>query len=251
MKDRPWDKKPGKWGDQEGVPVVRWCVTNPCEMKKCKRMVTEFNYMVTPRMQWSCVMASCKESCMEEIQRGNADIMTAEGDEIYTAGKIHDLIPIMSQREDHQDIPDYKAKFERFEEQDGTLKQYSIVLVKKTNPDVNNFRDMNQRKSCHSGVDAKATFKSPVCSLINQGVVPRVGNVYECAGEFFKESCVPGVQHDKYNPNMTNPESLCKLCKGMSVNVTCDFSVPCEFYDISIVIFRRFCPGGGGGGTRI
>lgn len=226
VKVRPgWDKKPwrggdgmdqaGEHGNEHDIPHVRWCVTNPCEMKKCKRMTTEFNYMVNPRLHWSCVMASCKESCMEEIRHGHADIMTAEGEEIYTAGKKHDLIPIMSVMEDHRDIPDYDTKFQKYEEKDGNLKHYSIVLVKKTNRDVNNFQDMSQRKSCHSGVDTQATFKSPICSLIHEGVVPRAGNVYESAGEFFQESCVPGVQHEKYNPNMTNPESLCKLCKGM------------------------------------
>lgn len=201
------------------MPHVRWCVTNPCEMKKCKRMAMEFKYMVSPQMYWSCVMASCKKSCMEEIRLGHADIMTVEGEEIYIAGKVHDLIPIMFEKEDHKVIPDYDTKFAKYEEPDGTLKHYSIVLVKKTTIDINTFQDMKQRKSCHSGVDATASFKSPVCSLIEKGVVPRAGNVYECAGKFFKESCVPGVQHDLYNPNMTNPESLCKLCTGMSVKI--------------------------------
>ena len=143
-------------------------------------------------------MKDCKESCMEAIRRGQADIMMAEGEEIYKGGKIYDLIPIMAEKD-----------------QSGRSKHYSIVLAKKTNTDVNSYQDMSQKKSCHSGVDIKATFKSPMCSLIKKGVVPKVGNVYECAGEFFKESCVPGVQHEMYNPNMTNPESLCKLCKGM------------------------------------
>ncbi|KAJ7337263.1 antigen p97 (melanoma associated) [Desmophyllum pertusum] len=194
----------------------------PMRDEKCKRMTTEFNYMVNPRLHWSCVMASCKESCMEEIRHGHADIMTAEGEEIYTAGKMHDLIPIMSVMEDHRDIPDYDTKFQKYEEKDGNLKHYSIVLVKKTNRDVNNFQDMSQRKSCHSGVDTQATFKSPICSLIHEGVIPRAGNVYESAGEFFQESCVPGVQHEKYNPNMTNPESLCKLCKGPDDDDFCE-----------------------------
>lgn len=204
----------GEHGHEDDIPHVRWCVTNPCEMKKCQRMTTEFNYMVSPRLHWSCVMASCKKSCMEEIRLGHADIMTAEGEDIYTAGKMHDLIPIMSEKDDHQDVPDYDTKFAKYEEPDGSFKHYSIVLAKKTNRDVNSFQDMDQRKSCHPGVDAN--FKSPICSLIEKRVIPRAGNVYECAGEFFKESCVPGVQHDKYNRNMTNPESLCKLCKGTS-----------------------------------
>lgn len=205
----------GEHGHKDDVPQVRWCVTNPCEMKKCKRMTTEFNYMVNPQMHWSCVMASCKKSCMEEIQLGNADILTAEGEDIYMAGKMYDLKPVMSAIEDHQDIPDFDTKFAKYVESDGSLKHYSIALVKKTNPDINSYQDMDQRKSCHSGMDAEASFKSPVCSLIEKSVIPRAGNVFECAGEFFKESCVPGVQHEMFNPNMTNPESLCKLCKGM------------------------------------
>lgn len=200
----------------DDIPQVRWCVTNPCEMKKCERMAMKFKYEVSPEMNWSCVMASCKESCMEEIRSERADIMTAEGEDIYIAGKRHHLIPIMFEKEDHEDIPDYKTKFAEFEGPDGTLKHYSIVLVKKTDQLIESFQDMEGRKSCHSGVDTTASFKSPVCSLIEKGVIQRTGNVYESAGEFFEESCLPGVQNDKYNPNMTNPESLCKLCKGMS-----------------------------------
>lgn len=183
-------------------------------MKKCKRMTTELNYMVSPRLDWTCVMKDTNEACMEAVRLGNADIITAEGEEVYKAGRMYDLSPFMYEKEDHSTIPDYKSKFQKYEEPDGRLKHYSIALVKKTNTDVNSFYDLSQRKSCHSGMDTQAAFKSPVCSLIQKGVIPMVGNMYECAGEFFKESCVPGVLHDKYNPNMTNPESLCKLCKG-------------------------------------
>ena len=194
---------------------VRWCVTCPREMKKCQRMTTEFNYKVRPRMQWSCVLKETKEACMEEIRNGHADIMTAEGDEIYKAGNMYDMIPIMAEKEDHSAIPGYESTFSKYEDTDGHQKHYSIALVKKTTPDIASYEDMRQRKSCHSGVDLKAAFKTPMCSLINAGIVPKVGNVYESAGDFFKESCVPGVQHAMYNHNMTNPESLCKLCEGM------------------------------------
>ena len=204
-----------KQDDQAGMSVIRWCVTNPYEMKKCERMAMEFNYKVQPRMQWSCVMASCKESCMKEIQNENADIMTAEGDEIYTAGKMHNLKPIMVEKEDYVGVNNYDTKFKKFEEADGTLKHYSVALIRKSTTGINSFQDLSQKKSCYPGVDSKAGFKSPVCSLIKKDIVPEVGNVYECAGEFFSDSCLPGVQHDKFNPNMTNPESLCKLCKGM------------------------------------
>ena len=222
MKTHSREKKPGKETGEElegDIPQVRWCVTNPCEMKKCKRMAMKFKYMVSPQMYWSCVMAPCKKSCMEEIRLGRADIMTAEGEDIYIAGKVHDLIPIMFEKEDHKEIPDYDTKFADYLEPDGTLKHYSIALVKKTTTGIEKFQDLKDRKSCHSGVDSTASFKSPVCSLIEKGVMQRTGNVYESAGEFFKESCLPGVQHDMYNPNMTNPESLCKLCEGMSVKV--------------------------------
>ena len=223
VKTGPWQKIPWKETGEEmegyDVPQVRWCVTNPCEMKKCKRMAMKFKYMVSPQMYWSCMMASCKKSCMDEIQLGHADIMTAEGEDIYIAGKVHDLIPIMFEKEEYKDIPHYATKFAGYEEQDGTLKHYSIALVKKTMTGIDSLQDLKDRKSCHSGVDATASFKSPVCSLIEKGVMQRTGNVYESAGEFFKESCLPGVQRDVYNPNMTNPESLCKLCKGMSLGM--------------------------------
>ncbi|XP_068723364.1 major yolk protein-like [Montipora capricornis] len=182
----------------DDAPSVRWCVISPCELEKCKRMATEFNYMVNPHLHWSCVMEKSKEACMEDIKTGQADVMMAEGDEIYKASRMYDgLIPIMTEK--------YSDTYQ---------KHYSIVLARKDNSDINSFLDMAQKKSCHYGMDTMASFKTPMCSLIHDGVVPKVGNVFDSAGEFFKESCVPGVQHVNYNPNMTNPDSLCRLCKG-------------------------------------
>ena len=179
---------------------VRWCVTDPCELKKCKRMATEFNYMVSPRLHWSCVMEKSKEGCMEAIKNGRADVMMAEGDEIYKASKVYDLMPIMAEK--------FKGPHQN---------HYSIALVKKSTDKINNFKDMSQKRSCHSGMDSMASFKTPMCSLIHKGIVPEVGgNIFERAAEFFKESCVPGVLHANFNPNMTTPDSLCKLCQGMS-----------------------------------
>ena len=100
-------------------------------------MTTEFNYMLQSRLKWGCVMKGCKEECMEEIKRGRADIMTAEGEEIYKAGKVYDLIPIMSEKEDHSSIQDYDSKFSGFEDAYGRLKHYSIALVKKTDNHIN------------------------------------------------------------------------------------------------------------------
>ena len=203
-------------GEDDTMPRARWCVSNLCEMKKCERMTTEFKYMVSPKLEWTCVMAESKEKCMEKIFDGNADIMTADGEEIYTAGKKFALMPIVHTKEDHSNVPNYNSRFSKYEEADGSgLKHFTIALVKKTNLEVNSYQDMRQRKSCHPGVDMPATFKSPVCALIKEGVIPPIGNAYESAGEFFKESCVPGVQLDLFNPNMTNPENLCKLCKGV------------------------------------
>ena len=182
----------------DDAPSVRWCVISPCELEKCKRMATEFNYMVNPHLHWSCIMEKSKEACMEDIKTGQADVMMAEGDEIYKASRMYDgLIPIMTEK--------YRDTYQ---------KHYSIVLARKDNSDINSFLDMAQKKSCHYGMDTMASFKTPMCSLIHDGVVPKVGNVFDSAGEFFKESCVPGVQHANYNSNMTNPDSLCRLCKG-------------------------------------
>lgn len=177
---------------------VRWCVTDPCELEKCKRMATEFNYMVSPRLHWSCVMEKSKEGCMQEIKNGGADVMMAEGDEIYKASKIYGLMPIMAEK--------FKGPYQN---------HYSIALVKNSTDEIKSFNDMANKKSCHSGMDTMASFKTPMCSLIHKKIVPKAGNVFESAAEFFKESCVPGVLHVNFNPNMTTPDSLCKLCKGM------------------------------------
>lgn len=211
-----WDRETNQ--QDEDVPRVRWCVATQCEMKKCQRMVMEFNYRLNSASRWSCTMAPNKEACMRWIHMGYADIMTAESEGAYKAGKVHHLIPIMYEKMGNKHVKNYDLNFAKFHENNGELRQFSVALVKKTDLNISNFTSLYRSKSCHGSVDQPALFKNPVCSLIYKDVIPKVGNVYESAGEFFKSSCVPGVQSQVYNPNMTNPESLCGICQGESLH---------------------------------
>lgn len=65
-----------------------------------------------------------------------------EGEDIYIVGKRYYLIFIMFEKEDYEDILDYKMKFVEFEGLDGIFKYYFIVLVKKIDQFIESFQDM-------------------------------------------------------------------------------------------------------------
>lgn len=68
--------------------------------------------------------------------------MMVEGEDIYIVGKRYYLIFIMFEKEDYEDILDYKMKFVEFEGLDGIFKYYFIVLVKKIDQFIESFQDM-------------------------------------------------------------------------------------------------------------
>lgn len=68
--------------------------------------------------------------------------MMVEGEDIYIVGKRYYLIFIMFEKEDYEDILDYKMKFVEFEGLDGIFKYYFIVLVKKIDQFIDSFQDM-------------------------------------------------------------------------------------------------------------
>lgn len=76
----------------------RWCCLNDAEFIKCEawriasnRTDTESNVML------ECVRGTDKFDCFKKIFNDQADLMSADAGEVYTAGKFYNLLPISNE----------------------------------------------------------------------------------------------------------------------------------------------------------
>nr|AAQ17121.1 toposome [Paracentrotus lividus] len=197
--------------EQDRTPVtpntIRWCVSNQCQMTKCQRMVNEFTYDVNmvPRKEWKCVQATCQEQCMFWIEQGWADIMTTREGEVYTANTTFNLKPIAYETTINDEQPEVQI-LKHYQNITFALKSSRLV-----NP--NTFAELQDKTTCHAGINMPASFADPVCHLIKEGVIPVTGNYVESFSDFVQESCIPGVLNKTYNKNGTYPLSLVSLCE--------------------------------------
>ncbi|XP_071802089.1 major yolk protein-like [Asterias amurensis] len=183
-----------------GTETLRFCTSTLCEWKKCTRMADTFTYSLKPRKEWACALATTPQHCMAWIEQGYADVMITRDEDVFVA----------------------KTKFNL------TAVAYESTLTKKTPPsewqnvtlavaryttNIQNWSDMRNRYSCHTAANDTASFKTPIGSLIQQGIIPRTGDYVESAAEFFRESCVPGLLNKTtINKNGTYPYSLEARC---------------------------------------
>ncbi len=58
-------------------------------------------------------------------------------------------------------------------------------------------------------------WKIPVVTLMEAGLLDETNcDLAGQMGAFFSSSCVPGAKDTQYDPEGTNPQSLCDLCVG-------------------------------------
>ncbi|KAB5535959.1 hypothetical protein PHYPO_G00123850 [Pangasianodon hypophthalmus] len=157
--------------------TVKWCLKSQEELDKCNKLGT-----------LGCVKKSGTLECIKAIAKGEADAITLDGGDIYTAGLApHNLHPIIA--EHYAGEPCY----------------YAVAVVKKgTNF---GFKDLREKKSCHTGLGKTAGWNIPIGTLLEQGQIKWGGiddkPLEDAVAEFFSASCVPGATNKK----------LCQLCK--------------------------------------
>uniref|UniRef100_A0A8C5ALH1 Serotransferrin n=1 Tax=Gadus morhua TaxID=8049 RepID=A0A8C5ALH1_GADMO len=157
-----------------GVPieVVRWCVTSLHEKQKCDALV-----MSAP--VFACVLRTDANDCIEAIKDGDADAITLDGGEIYTAGQHpYNLQPIISEK--------YGPESSCY---------YAVAVVKKYTGF--SFQELRGKKSCHTGIGKTAGWNIPIGTLLTTGQLVWSGQedlpVEEAVSNFFSKSCVPGA----------------------------------------------------------
>uniref|UniRef100_A0A3B4U175 Serotransferrin n=1 Tax=Seriola dumerili TaxID=41447 RepID=A0A3B4U175_SERDU len=161
---------------------VKWCVKSEQEYRKCLDLAT-----AAPA--FSCVRKENTIDCITAIKAAEADAITLDGGDIYTAGlNNYNLHPIIA--EDYGPNTCY----------------YAVAVVKKDTGF--GFHDLRGKKTCHTGLGKSAGWNIPIGTLVSMGILPWGGiddkPVEEAVSEFFLKSCVPGASRPK----------LCELCKG-------------------------------------
>ncbi|XP_026170439.1 transferrin-a [Mastacembelus armatus] len=165
---------------------VKWCVKSEPEYRKCLDLAAK-------APAFSCVRRDNTIDCIIAIKASEADAITLDGGDIYTAGlNNYDLHPIIA--EDYG--PNYSDTC------------YLAVAVAKKGT-LFGFKDLRGKKSCHTGLGKSAGWNIPIGTLVSMGIIQWGGiedkPVEEAVSKFFQASCAPGA---------TRGSKLCELCKG-------------------------------------
>uniref|UniRef100_A0AAY4ACE3 Serotransferrin n=1 Tax=Denticeps clupeoides TaxID=299321 RepID=A0AAY4ACE3_9TELE len=166
-------------------PKIKWCTKSDQEFRKCSDMVQK-------SQDFQCIKLDNSDACIKAIKNGEADAITLDGGDIYTAGlKNYDLHPIIAE--------DYG---------EGSVTCYYAVAVAKKDSDVT-FKTLRGTKSCHTGLGKSAGWNIPIGTLVAQKEIQWAGTddkpIEKAVEGFFSNSCVPGADKNS---------KLCSLCKG-------------------------------------
>ncbi|XP_072219630.1 transferrin-a [Leuresthes tenuis] len=178
---------------------VKWCVKSKQELRKCLDLAA-----AAPT--FSCVEKESTIDCIIAIKAGEADAITVDGGDIYTAGlNNYDLQPIIAE--------DYGPSSDTC--------YYAVAVVKKGSGF--GFRELGGKKSCHTGLGKSAGWNIPIGTLVSMDIIQWAGiedkPVEDAVSSFFQASCAPGA---------TKGSKLCELCKG-----DCSRSQKEPYYDYS------------------
>ncbi|XP_067053784.1 melanotransferrin-like [Acropora muricata] len=209
----------------------RWCIT-AAEKMKCsdfikyvKMTAQEANISITA----SCVGGTSYDDCVTKISKGQADLVTLDGGSVFEAGKSKNLVPIVSE------------KYGKY-----GVKYYAVAVVKKSNQGLN-LNSLKGRKSCHTAARRTAGWRVPIGYMLRNGIMPAVAcgndkNDFLSVAEFFKESCVPGVEKYIMEPRLIS--KLCALCQGTN-NAQCSTSPSMNKYASYHGSFKCMAENGG------
>nr|ALP46207.1 transferrin [Lutjanus argentiventris] len=164
---------------------VKWCVKSDAEFRKCSDLAEK-------APAFSCVKKDNTIDCIVAIKAGEADAITLDGGDIYTAGlNNYDLHPILAE--------DYGPSSDTC--------YYAVAVAKKGTGF--GFHQLQGKKTCHTGLGKSAGWNIPVGTLLSMNLIQWTGiedsPVEEAVGQYFQASCAPGA---------TRGGKLCQLCKG-------------------------------------
>uniref|UniRef100_A0A3B3SKL7 Serotransferrin n=1 Tax=Paramormyrops kingsleyae TaxID=1676925 RepID=A0A3B3SKL7_9TELE len=163
--------------------ALRWCAVGKAEAVKCSQWMNHsMNTLDVEGIR--CVSASTTNDCIRKILQNEADAITLDGGDVYTAGKCG-LMPAMVEGYDIDSCTSAGAS------------SYYVVAVVRKGSGIT-WETLKGLKSCHTAMGRTAGWNVPM------------GLIYRQTGDcnfkqFFNKSCVPGA-----NPG----SSFCALCVG-------------------------------------
>ncbi|XP_075877481.1 transferrin-a [Nelusetta ayraudi] len=164
---------------------VRWCVISLAEHQKCQDIAGAGHNI-------ACVQKDNSHDCIIAIRAGEADAITLDGGDIYTAGlSNYNLHPIIAE--------DYGKTSETC--------YYAVAVAKRGT--AFGIRDLAGKRSCHTGLGKSAGWNIPIGTLLSMQLIRWGGvedeSIENAVANFFSASCVPGA---------TRGTKLCELCQG-------------------------------------
>ncbi|CAF1150254.1 unnamed protein product [Rotaria sp. Silwood1] len=76
---------------------IRWCCVNEREYKKCQSWSNALSSSNITLSKLICIAGLDKFDCYRKIFNDEADLMTADSGEIYTADRYYNLVPIANE----------------------------------------------------------------------------------------------------------------------------------------------------------
>ncbi|XP_023678174.1 serotransferrin-1-like [Paramormyrops kingsleyae] len=172
-------------GETKQHGALRWCAVGKAEAVKCSQWMNHsMNTLDVEGIR--CVSASTTNDCIRKILQNEADAITLDGGDVYTAGKCG-LMPAMVEGYDIDSCTSAGAE----------ASSYYVVAVVRKGSGIT-WETLKGLKSCHTAMGRTAGWNVPM------------GLIYRQTGDcnfkqFFNKSCVPGA-----NPG----SSFCALCVG-------------------------------------
>ncbi|XP_041751871.1 serotransferrin-1 isoform X2 [Coregonus clupeaformis] len=162
---------------------MKWCAVGHSEKTKCDAWTINSEGNGVSMIE--CQDAPTVEECFKKIMRKEADAITVDGGQVYTAGKCG-LVPVM--------VEQYDAALCSTPGEDSS---YYAVAVAKKGSGVN-WNNLEGKRSCHTGLGRTAGWNIPMGLIYNK--------TNNCNfTKYFSKGCAPGSE--KSSP-------FCAQCKG-------------------------------------
>ncbi|XP_051722576.1 transferrin-a [Ctenopharyngodon idella] len=168
----------------DSAQKVKWCVKTQSELKKCEHLTSK-----SPDLE--CHIRPSLTECMKSIKDGDADVVTADGKDIYLGGlHPYGLRPIIAEK--------YKKDC-----------CYAVAVVKRDA--TFSISELKGKTSCHSCYQRSGGWTIPIGRLVAGSKISWEGPddmaLEKAVSQFFSGSCVPGVSKAQY-------PKLCQACQG-------------------------------------
>ncbi|KAJ9583794.1 hypothetical protein L9F63_021884, partial [Diploptera punctata] len=166
---------------------IKICTRSNIEMLKCDWLSRAADvYGVEPRI--TCLKAESTEDCMKAVKDNIADVVTIQPDDMSLAYRNFGLKPVLYE----------------YTKNITTVNQVGAIVRKESK--IKHIGDLKGTKACFPSYDGVG-WNSIWSVLKNKSLVPSTCSSTEALGNFFSDSCVPGI-----SKSHSFPASLQALC---------------------------------------